>query len=176
MNVESITPKGAIMLSKKMQEALNGQINAEMYSANLYLSMAAWFESENLKGFAQWMRVQAQEEHAHAMKFYGYINDRMGRVTLGAIAAPPPSWTGPAAAFTDTCAHEAKVTGLIHALVDLAAAEKDHATTNFLQWFVSEQVEEEAVANQILAQLKAIKDSVGGLFMIDHHLGKRGKG
>jgi ferritin len=163
------------MLSKKMLGALNAQINAELYSSYLYLSMAAWFESENLKGFAHWMRVQAQEEHGHAMKFYGYIHDRMGRVTLGVIQAPPASWSAASAAFADTCKHEAKVTGLINALADQACAEKDHATANFLQWFVSEQVEEEAVANDILSKLKAIKDSTNGLFMIDHQLVKRGK-
>jgi ferritin len=163
------------MLSKKMLAALNAQINAELYSSYLYLSMASWFVGENLKGFASWMRVQAQEEHSHAMKFYGHILDRMGRVTLGAIEAPPASWAAASAAFADTCKHEAKVTGLINALADLAAAEKDHATANFLQWFVTEQVEEEATANEILAMLTAIKDSANGLFMIDHQLAKRGK-
>ena len=163
------------MLSKKMLAALNGQMNAELYSSYLYLSMAAWFEGQNLKGFAHWMRTQAGEEYAHGMKFFDFIIDRMGAVSLSAIAAPPGSWASAAAAFADTCKHEAKVTGLIHGLVDLAAAEKDHGTSNFLQWFVSEQVEEEAVANEILGKLKAIKDSAGGLFVLDHHLGKRGK-
>jgi ferritin len=163
------------MLSKKMQAALNRQINAELYSSNLYLAMAAWFESENLKGLSQWMQVQAKEEHAHAMKFYEYVHDRMGRVTLAGVEAPPESWASASAAFGDTCKHEAKVTGLIHALVDLATEEKDHATAVFLQWFVSEQVEEEATANEVHAKLKAIKDSTNGLFMMDHQLSKRGK-
>lgn len=163
------------MLSKKIQEALNGQINAELYSSYLYLAMAAHFEAANLKGFANWMRIQAGEEYSHAMKFYGYINDRMGRVALQEIAAPPASWPSAQAAFNEVCKHEAKVTGLINDLVDLAVAQKDHATTSMLQWFVNEQVEEEASANEILAMLKAIKDSANGLFMIDHQLAKRGK-
>ena len=126
------------MLSKKMLAALNGQINAELYSSYLYLSMAAWFESQNLRGFAHWMRVQAQEEHGHAMKFYDFILERMSRVALAAVDAPPASWSNAAGAFADVCKHEAKVTGLIDGLADLASAQKDHATGVFLQWFVSE--------------------------------------
>ena len=163
------------MLSKKMLAALNQQINAELYSSYLYLSMAAWFESENLKGFARWMHVQAQEENAHAMKFYDYVNDRMARVSLAAIDAPPAEWASAEAAFADTGKHEAKVTGLIQDLAALAAAEKDPATGVFLQWFLSEQVEEEATANDILAKLRMIKGSAGGLLMLDHQLGHRGK-
>ncbi len=163
------------MLSKKMLAALNRQINAELYSSYLYLSMAAWLESENLKGFAHWMQVQAQEEQGHAMKFYKFVNDRLGKVTLAAIDAPPDSWSSPAAVFADVCKHEAKVTGLIHDLAELAAADKDHATSVFLQWFITEQVEEEATANEVLAVLKAVKDSVGGLYQLDHRLGKRGQ-
>ncbi len=163
------------MLSKKIQDALNGQINAELYSSYLYLAMAAHFEAANLKGFANWMRVQAGEEYGHAMKFYAYINDRMSRVTLKAIAAPPASWPSAQAAFREVCKHEAKVTGLINNLVDLAVAAKDHATTAMLQWFVSEQVEEEASANEVLSMLGAIKESANGLFMVDHQLAKRGK-
>ena len=163
------------MLSKKMLAALNKQLNAELYSSYLYLSMAAWLEGQNLKGIAQWMRVQAKEEHGHAMKFFDYVVDRMAEVSLGAVEAPPGSWASPLAAFEDTCKHEAKVTGLIHGLADLAAAEKDHATGVFLQWFISEQVEEEATANEVLGKLQAIGDSVGGLHVLDHHLGKRGE-
>jgi ferritin len=110
------------------------------------------------------------------MKFYEFINDRLGRVTLSAIDAPPESWTSAAAVFADTCKHESKVTGLIHDLAELAAADKDHATAVFLQWFITEQVEEESTANEIFSMLKAIKDSAGGLFMLDHQLSKRGKG
>jgi ferritin len=157
-----------------MLAALNTQLNAELYSSYLYLSMAGWLEGQTLKGIAQWMKVQAKEEHAHAMKFFDYVVDRMGAVSLAVIDAPPGSWASPLAAFKDTCKHEAKVTGLIHALADLAAAEKDHATSVFLQWYISEQVEEEASANEILAKLQAIGSSVGGLHVLDHHLGKRG--
>jgi ferritin len=163
------------MLSKKMLGELNKQINAEMYSSYLYLSMAAWFEDQNLKGFAKWMRVQAQEEWGHAMKIFDFVNDRMGRVTLASIDAPPSDWTSPAAAFKDTCAHEAKVTGLINKLAELAAQEKDHAAAVFLQWFIAEQVEEEATANEILGKLQAVKDSKNALFMLDHKLGERGE-
>jgi ferritin len=163
------------MLSKKMLAALNKQLNAELYSSYLYLSMAAWLETQNLKGIAQWMRVQAKEEHAHGMKFFDFVVDRMSEVSLAAIDAPPGSWASPLAVFEDTCKHEAKVTGLIHGLTEQAAAEKDHATGVFLQWFISEQVEEEATANEILGKLQAIGDSVGGLHVLDHHLGKRGE-
>ncbi len=164
------------MLSKKIQDALNAQINAEMYSSYLYLAMAAHFEAANLKGFANWMQVQATEEYGHAMKFYKYIQDRMGRVTLTAIAAPPAEWASPLAAFEEVARHEAKVTGLINELMNLAQAEKDHATAGVLQWFVNEQVEEEASAADVVNMLKAIKDSTNGLFMIDHQLAKRGRG
>ena len=121
------------------------------------------------------MRVQADEEHAHAMKIYEYIHDRMGRVTLAAIAAPPTTWASPLAVFKEAARHEAKVTGVIHALADQAAAEKDHATGMFLQWFISEQVEEEATAGDILSQLQALKDAPGPLLMLDRALAQRGK-
>ena len=164
------------MLSKKMQDALNKQINAELYSSYLYLSMAAHFDAENLKGSAGWMKGQAQEEHAHAMRIYDYVNDRMGRVTLAAIDAPPTAWDSPLAVFQQTCEHEAKVTAMIHDLVNLAAAEKDHATEAMLQWFVTEQVEEEAAANEIREKLETIEGSPQGLFMLDQVLAQRGSG
>ncbi len=161
------------MLSDKMLEALNKQINAELYSSYMYLSMAACFDAANLKGFASWMKAQAREENAHAMKFYAYINDRGKAVQLRAIDAPPTKWATPLAAFEDTCQHEAKVTRMIYDLLELAQAEKDHATAAMLQWFVTEQVEEEAAAQEIRDKLAAIKDSPNGLFMLDHALGKR---
>jgi len=161
------------MISKTMVQAVNGQINAELYSSYLYLSMAAWFETQNLRGFAKWMRVQAKEEHAHAMKFFEYVVERGGTVALEAIEAPPAKWTSPLAAFEATLKHEQKVTALIDALAGVAEKEKDRASTIFLQWFISEQVEEEANATQIVETLKMIKESVGGLFQLDHHLGKR---
>lgn len=169
----AIERKGPNMLSKKMLDALNEQINAEMYSSYLYLSMATHFEDDNLKGFANWMHKQAKEEWAHAMRFYEYINDRMGRVTLKGIDTPPNSWASPVALFEEVCKHEAHVTALINNLVNMALDEKDHATNAMLQWFVTEQVEEEASAGEVLDTLKKIKDSPNGLFMLDHKLGQR---
>lgn len=160
------------MISKKIEEALNRQINAELYSAYLYLSMSAHFQTLNLKGFANWMRVQALEEFTHADKFYGFVLDRGGRVTLTAIDGPPTKWASPLAIFQEAYKHEQKVTGLINALVDLAIKEKDHATNTFLQWFVNEQVEEEANADGIAQQLKLVGDG-SGLLMLDRELAQR---
>ncbi|MBW2063477.1 MAG: ferritin [Deltaproteobacteria bacterium] len=161
------------MLSKTMEKALNDQVNAEMYSAYLYLAMEAYFQSVGLNGFATWMRVQTQEELVHAMKFYDFINERGGRVTLKAIEAPPAEWVSPSAVFQAAYEHEQKVTGLINDLVDLAQAERDHATHNFLQWFVAEQVEEEDSANKVVEKIKLVGEAQGGLFMLDRELGQR---
>ncbi len=161
------------MISKKMEEALNDQINAELYSAYLYLSMAAYFESINLRGFANWMRVQAQEELLHAMKFYDHVNERGGRVILKEIEAPPTEWDSPLAAIGHTYAHEQKVTSLINGLVDIAVAEKDRAAESLLRCFVDEQVEEEDSANSVLQRLELISGSGNGLFMVDRELGQR---
>ena len=161
------------MLSEKMQSALSGQLNAELYSSYLYLSMNAYFKSVNLDGFANWMYAQAQEELMHAMKFYEFINQRSGRVTLAQIEAPPADWNSPMAVFEATLEHEQKVTGLINDLVEVALEEHDHATQIFLQWFVSEQVEEDDSAGGVLEQLKLMGDAKGGLFMIDRELAKR---
>jgi ferritin len=161
------------MIGNKMLEALNEQINAELYSAYLYQAMAAAFESSNLRGFAHWMERQAQEEQAHAKKIYDFLVDRGGRVALKAIAAPPAEWKSPLAAFEASLAHEQKVTSLIHKLVDLARAEADHAAEVFLAWFVTEQVEEEANAQEIVEKLRLIKDFPQGLFMLDSVLAQR---
>ncbi len=161
------------MLSKKMEEALNRQINAEMYSSYLYLSMAAYFESIDLGGCAQWMKAQTQEEMVHAMKIYDYVHERGGKVTLAAIEAPPTTWDSPLAVFEQAYKHEQYVTSLINELMELAIAEKDHATQIFLQWFVSEQVEEEASANAVVQKMKLAGESSGGLFMVDRELGQR---
>lgn len=161
------------MLSKKTEQAFNEQLNAELYSAYLYLSMATYFEAENLAGFANWMRVQTQEELFHVMKFYDYINERGGRVILREIAAPPSNWDSPLGVFEAVLAHEQKVTGLINNLADLAIEEKDHAAGTFLKWFVDEQVEEEKSASDIIGKLKLVKDSPQGLFMIDRELAQR---
>jgi len=161
------------MISKKMEKALNEQVNAELYSAYLYLSMEAYFKSMNLNGFANWMRVQTQEEVAHAMKIYGFIDERGGRITLKAIEGPQTEWDSPLAVFKDIYKHEQKVTGLINNLVNLAIEEKDHATNTFLQWFVNEQVEEEASADQVVQQLKMMEKAPGGMFMLDRELAQR---
>jgi ferritin len=161
------------MISKKMEEALNGQLNAELYSAYLYLSMAAYFESSALAGFANWMRVQNAEEQFHVMKLYDYIIERGGRVILRPIEAPPSDWDSPLAVFEATLTHEQKVTGLINDLMDLARGEKDNASEIFLQWFVNEQVEEEDNVSKVLGQLKLIKDSPQALFMMDREMGQR---
>ena len=161
------------MLTEKMQKALNGQLNAELYSAYLYLSMNAYFKSVNLDGFANWMYYQAQEELEHSMKFYDFVIQRGGNVVLAQIEAPPTEWDSPLAVFEATLAHEQKVTGLINELVEIALGEHDHATNIFLQWFVSEQVEEEESVSGVLEQLKLMGDAQGGLFMIDRELAKR---
>ena len=161
------------MLTEKVQKALNGQLNAELYSSYLYLSMNAYFKSVNLDGFANWMHYQAQEELEHSLKFYDFILQRAGTVQLQQIDAPPSEWSSPLAVFEATLEHEQKVTGLINGLVDVAHEERDHATNIFLQWFVSEQVEEEENVGGVLEQLKLMGDANGGLFMIDRELAKR---
>jgi ferritin len=161
------------MLDKEMEDALNGQINAEMYSAYLYLGMSGYFQSVSLTGFSSWMRVQAQEEMVHAMKFYDFINERGGRVALKPIDAPQAEWESPLAAFEGAYSHEQKVTGLINDLVELALKKRDHATNIFLQWFVSEQVEEEDSANEVVEKIKLVGEAQGGLFMLDRELGQR---
>jgi len=161
------------MIDQRMQEALNKQINAEIYSAYLYLSMSAHFQSVNLAGFANWMRVQWQEELAHALKFYDYVNERGGRVVLQPVEAPPSAWDSPLALFEQVHQHEQKVTGMINKLVDLAVEIRDHVTNNVLQWFVAEQVEEEASADEVVQKLKLVGDDPSALFMIDRELAQR---
>jgi ferritin len=161
------------MLSEKMEQALNKQVNAELYSAYLYLSMAAYFHSINLNGFATWMTVQNLEETAHAMKFYHFINERGGCIWLEAIDKPATKWSSPLDVFEETLKHEEKVTGLINNLVDLAIAERDHATNAFLQWFITEQVEEEASANEVIQNLKLAGSDPNSLFMLDREMGTR---
>jgi ferritin len=160
-------------LKSKVLDALNQQLNAEAASSYLYFSMAAFFESQNFPGMAKWMHVQGQEEWGHAMKFYRQIVDRGGRVTLKQIDAPQTEWKSVLDAFQDAYAHECEVTGLIHGLVKLAAAESDYATGAFLQWFVNEQVEEEAQVQFIVQRLKMMGDGNIGLVILDGELGKR---
>jgi len=161
------------MIDSRMQDALNKQINAEIYSAYLYLSMAAYFEANAMGGFATWMRAQYQEEMAHALKLYDYVNTRGGRVVLAMVDAPPAEWDSAVDVFEVTAEHERSVSTMIHSLVDLALELKDHATHQMLQWFVEEQVEEEASADQILDELKLIGDAKSGLFMMNRELGQR---
>lgn len=160
-------------MNEKIFKALNDQLNSELYSAYLYLSMAAYFQSINLSGFANWMKVQAMEEEIHAMKFFDFINERGGRVDLSDIKKPPHEWESPLTAFQVAYDHERLVTGLINELADLALKEKDHATYNMLQWFVSEQVEEESSANDVVQKLKLFKGEGNGLFIIDRELAQR---
>ncbi len=161
------------MISKKMEKALNDQINAELYSAYLYMAMSAHFSSLNLEGFANWFAIQAQEEAAHAKKFYDYVLESGSRVTLSQIDQPPSEWKDAENAFEEVYKHEQYVTSRINDLVNLAIEEKDHATNVMLQWFVSEQVEEEANASGILEKVRLAGTKGSGLFMMDRELAQR---
>jgi len=161
------------MMSDKMIQAVNKQINAEMYSAYLYMAMEEYFQSINLKGFANWMKMQAGEEWSHASKFRDYLNKQNARVILTAIGEPPKEWASPLAVFEAVVDHEKKVTAAIRDLMAMAKSENDYATEIMLQWFVTEQVEEEESALEIVEKLKKIKDSPQGLFMLDGMLGQR---
>jgi ferritin len=158
------------MLTEKIQQALNDQLNAELTAYYTYLSVSAYFEDQNLKGFAAWMRNHSDEEMMHAMKFYDFINSRRGRVKLQAIPQPKNEWGSALEAFEDALQHEQHVTHLINKLVDLSIAESDHATNSFLQWFVDEQVEEEAVVDAVIQDLKRVGDYGPGLFLLDREL------
>jgi ferritin len=161
------------MLKEKVEKGLNSQLNAELYSSYLYLSMSAFCKTLNLDGFANWLNVQAQEELVHAMKFYDFIIQRGGNVRLTRIEGPPTEWDSPRAVFENVYEHERKVTALIDDLVDLALDQRDHATNIFLQWFVTEQVEEEENASGVLEKVKQVEGTRGGLFMLDRELGSR---
>lgn len=161
------------MISPKMLKALNTHLNEEFYSSYLYLSMAAYFEAKNLKGFANWMRLQSDEEQMHGMKFYDFILQKGGKVSLAQINAPKLEWKSIPEIFSDTLKHEQKISGLINKLVEIAMAEKDFATNTFLQWFVTEQVEEEANVEEILQKIDMIGEDKSGLYMLDNELGAR---
>ncbi len=161
------------MLSEKMQQALNAQINAEYYSSYLYLAMAAYCEEVNLKGFRHWFQIQSREELGHALKFFQYVLDRKGKVLLSSIDGPPTQWPSPLAVFEATLEHEQHVTKLINDLVGLARGENDNATFSLLQWFINEQVEEEAAADAIMQQLKLAEGAPAALFLLDRELGAR---
>jgi len=161
------------MLNKKIEDAINKQINAELFSSYLYYSMSAYCDSLSLGGFAAWMRAQALEEMTHVHKFVEYLNNRGKKVILSTIEAPKTQWNSVAEVFDHVYSHEVHVSGLINKLMDVAIKEGDHASVNFLQWFVSEQVEEEATADAVVQKLKLIDKTSGGLFMLDKELGGR---
>lgn len=161
------------MWTPKMLDAFNEQINAELFSSYLYLSMSAWLETKGLKGSANWMRIQSQEEMMHATKFIDFMHERDGRVLLTAIESPQTEWKSPSDVFEHVCRHEAEVTASINKLVDLSLADSDHAANAFLQWFVTEQVEEEATARDIRDKLKLAADNGAVLYMIDQELSGR---
>lgn len=158
------------MLKDRMLQALNDQIQAEFESAYIYLAMSAYFEDKGLEGMANWMHIQFQEEQTHAMKFYRYIVERGGRVELKDLPQPPRDWDSPLAAFEAAYDHERMISGRIDDLVTLAGELGDHATHNMLQWFVAEQVEEEAAVDDIVTKMRLVGDSGHGLFMIDREL------
>ena len=161
------------MYSKRVLELMNEQIKHELYSAYLYLSMSAYFEGESLPGFAHWMRVQAAEEQAHAMKFYNFIYERGGKVVLQAIDQPPAEFESLREVFKQTLEHEKKVTGLIEAIYAAAVEDKDYASQTFLNWFIGEQVEEEKNATDLLETLRIAGDKGSALIMFDRELGRR---
>lgn len=164
-------------MNEKVQAALNSQINMELRAFYAYLSMAAYFEAENLKGFSAWMHHHADEEMIHAMKIYNFVHHRRGRVLLSAIPEPTTTWTSPLAAFEEALRHEQKVTESINMLSDLAYQEHDHATASFLKWFVDEQVEEEEIVDEAIQKLKLIGDFKPGLYLLDRELaGQTGQG
>ena len=161
------------MINDKLCSALNKQINAELFSSYLYLSMSAWFEGKSLSGFAKWMRVQAEEENFHAMKMFDYVHERGGRVDLQTIEKPEADWESPLSVVEAVLKHEELVTSLINDLVDVSMDVRDHAGTYFLQWYVEEQVEEESNVGTLLERMKMIADDSAGMFALDMELAKR---
>lgn len=161
------------MFSKKVEKALNDQINAEFFSAYLYLSMSAYLSDISLVGFANWTRAQYEEEKFHAIKMYDFVLERGGKVKLKEIESPKHKWKDIIDVFEDILEHEQKITRSINDLISLAIDERDHATVNFLQWFIDEQVEEEASVSELLAQLKLVGGNGSGLFMLDREAAQR---
>lgn len=161
------------MISEKLEKAFNDQINKELYSEYLYLSMQAYFERLNLKGFVNWMSVQVQEEHAHAIGMFNYVHERGGKVELEAIDKPQVEWNSPLHVFEEVLKHEEFVTSRINALMDVAEEVKDRAALSFLDWYLKEQVEEESNVGGVLATLKLIKDDAKALLMLDKELAAR---
>jgi len=161
------------MINEKIEKALNAQLNKEFFSSYLYLSMSSYFESKNLTGMSAWMKIQADEEHLHAMKFYAYVIQKGGRAILTSIETPKSDWKSVVEVFEDTYTHEQFITASIDELVHLSLEVKDYATHNFLQWFVTEQVEEEANVTKIIDDLKMVGENNYGIFMLDRELGAR---
>ena len=164
------------MISRTMQDALNAQVNLEQYSAQLYLAMSAHCDGRSFKGFAHWLRVQASEETAHALKLIDFLLDRGGKLELRAIGVPPSEFGGVIQVLEQTLEHEKGITARINALFELARGEKDYASEIALQWYVNEQVEEESNVGQIVDHLRAVGDQGGGIWYLDSRMGKRGKG
>jgi ferritin len=162
-----------MMINKKIQDAINAQITLEQYSAQLYLAMSAHCEGKGFRGFGHWLRVQAQEETKHAMKLIAFLFDRSGKLELGALSAPPTDFGTVTQLFGKILDHEKSITATISSLFELSRAEKDYATEITLQWFVTEQVEEEATVGQLFDQLKAIGEQGGGIWYLDSKMGKR---
>lgn len=161
------------MLSAEMQDALNKQVNEELFSAYLYASMASYFEHTNLKGFAKWMGIQSSEEEGHARRIVDYMHARGARVIRMAIAAPQTDWPSPLAAFEDAYKHECHISACVNRLASLAVKEGDHATHALMEWFVTEQVEEESNADQLVQQLRMVADNPAALFFLDREVGQR---
>jgi ferritin len=161
------------MITEKIMKALNEQIKKEIYSAYLYFSMATYFDAENLKGFANWMKKQAKEELEHAMKFYNYVYEKGGRVELQAVEKPKNNWDSPLAAFEEAYSHEKFITDSIYKLYELSLDEKDYATASMLKWFIDEQVEEEAQTEEIVQKIKMLSSSPNGIYLLDKELGQR---
>jgi ferritin len=161
------------MINARLEEVINKQINAELYSAYLYLSMAAYFESVNLPGFANWMRVQFEEEQFHGLKFFNYLISRGGRVKLDAIEVPKFEWKSAIEVFEETLEHEKHVTALLNNIAEVAEEEKDRATRNLMVWFIDEQVEEEGNAEKIINELKMIGGEGHGMLMLDREFATR---
>ncbi len=162
------------MLSETMLNAINDQIEHELFSSNLYLAMAAYFEEHSLPGFARWVRVQSEEERGHALRFIQYLNDVGAHVKIHAISEPPSEWDGALDLFENVLRHEQKVSSLIHTIYAIALKEKDYPTQSMLKWFIDEQVEEEKNATLIVEQLKMLGDHQSLILHLDHRFGKRG--
>ncbi len=161
------------MLNKKMTTAINNQIQEELYSFYLYLAMAEYAADKGLPGMQHWMRNQAMEEMSHAVRFMNYLGEKGAAVELKTLKAPPKSWKTPKAAFEEALKHEGHITDCINKLVDLAMSLKDHATVNMLNWFVSEQVEEESTAQAVIDMINLTGAAPGGMFMVDRELATR---